>query len=353
MTEEKDKTTILNERTNERTNEDIYSLTASCNDVIKDSILKADRIINDAKYEVVLVSISGGSDSDDILDICWHVDRNKKCKYIWFDTGLEYKATRQHLDYLENKYNIQIIREKPIIPIPLSCKEYGEPFVSKLVSSHIHVLQNRGFQFTDEPYEELVKKYSRCTDALKWWCNSRRLGDKDSWYDISRNRYLKEFMIANPPTFTISAKCCDYAKKKVSSKADLKYDADLEVTGVRKAEGGVRTLNAKYRTCFSEEKDVDTFRPIWWWSDSDKEEYEKCMGITHSDCYKVWGFIRTGCVGCPFNRKIEDDLLKVNRYEPNMYKAACNIFKNSYEYTKKYKEFAEDMRRKGIKPRKD
>jgi hypothetical protein len=53
------------------------------------------------------------------------------------------------------------------------------------------------------------------------------------------------------------------------------------------------------------------------------------------------------------NRKIEDDLLKVNRYEPNMCKAACTIFKNSYEYTKKYKEFAEDMRRKGIKPRKD
>ena len=108
MTEEKDKTTILNERTNERTNEDIYSLTASCNDVIKDSILKADRIINDNKYEVVLVSVSGGSDSDDILDICWHVDRNKKCKYIWFNTGLEYRATKDHLVYLENKYDIKM-----------------------------------------------------------------------------------------------------------------------------------------------------------------------------------------------------------------------------------------------------
>ena len=160
-------------------------------------------------------------------------------------------------------------------------------------------------------------------------------------------------MIENPPTFSISSKCCDYAKKKVSSKADAKYDADLEVTGVRKVEGGVRTLNLKYRTCFSEEKDVDTFRPIWWWSDADKKEYEKCMGIIHSDCYKVWGFVRTGCVGCPFNRKINEDLEKVEQYEPNMYKAVCNIFKDSYEYTKKYKEFAEDMKKKGIKPRLD
>ena len=346
MIEEKNETTF-----SDKSNNDIYLLTASCNDVIKDSISKADKIINDAKYEVVLVSISGGSDSDDILDICWHVDRSKKCKYIWFDTGLEYKATRDHLNYLENKYNIQIIREKPITPIPLSCKQYGEPFVSKLVSSYIRVLQNRGFQFTDEPYEELVKKYPRCTDALKWWCNSRRLGDKDSWYDISRNRYLKEFMIANPPTFNISAKCCDYAKKKVSSRADKKYKADLEVTGVRMAEGGIRAFN--YKTCFSEEKDVDAFRPIWWWTDADKSEYEKVMNIKHSACYEVWGFKRTGCVGCPFNRKIKDDLLKVKQYEPNMYKAACNIFKNSYEYTKKYKEFVEDMKNKGIKPRRD
>ena len=48
-----------------------------------------------------------------------------------------------------------------------------------------------------------------------------------------------------------------------------------------------------------------------------------------------------------------EDLEKVEQYEPNMYKAVCNIFKDSYEYTKKYKEFAEDMRKKGIKPRLD
>ena len=48
---------------------------------------------------------------------------------------------------------------------------------------------------------------------------------------------------------------------------------------------------------------------------------------------------RTGCVGCPFDRNLSDDLKIIERFENGLYRAACNVFKDSYEYTKLYREF--------------
>lgn len=75
------------------------------------SFVKAKKIINDPFYKNILCSVSGGSDSDIMLDLLTRVDKDKKIKYIWFNTGLEYNATKKHLIYLEKKYNIVIERE--------------------------------------------------------------------------------------------------------------------------------------------------------------------------------------------------------------------------------------------------
>ena len=49
-------------------------------------------------------------------------------------------------------------------------------------------------------------------------------------------------------------------------------------------------------------------------------------------------------VGCPFGRDFEFELNVVNSNEPKLHKAVCNIFKDSYEYTRKYKAFVENMK---------
>ena len=54
---------------------------------------------------------------------------------------------------------------------------------------------------------------------------------------------------------------------------------------------------------------------------------------------------RTGCCGCPISYKAVDDLEKIRPYEPNVVKAAWNIFGESYEYRRKYNQYKE-MRRK-------
>lgn len=291
-----------------------------------------------------MISISGGADSDIMLDIISKFGTDKNIKYVFFDTGLEYVATKEHLQYLEEKYGIHIDRVKAVKPIPLACRQYGQPFISKQVSEWISRLQRHGFKWEDRPFEELIKEYPKCKASLKWWCNEwgKKKDGSESSYNIAYNKYLKEFMIANPPTFSISNKCCSYAKKDVAKAYKKQNSIDLSLVGVRKAEGGARAT--AYKNCFSANDDsADEFRPIFWYTNTDKTVYEDAYNITHSKCYSCYGLKRTGCAGCPYGRDFEKELEAIKEHEPKLYKAVNKIFGDSYEYTRKYREFAKKM----------
>ena len=98
----------------------LEELLESCpdNKVIADNLIKAWTFINNERYENIVCTISGGSDSDDMLDIIWRCDKDNKVDFVWFDTGLEYQATKDHLKYLENKYDIEVKSYRAIKPIP-------------------------------------------------------------------------------------------------------------------------------------------------------------------------------------------------------------------------------------------
>ena len=276
-------------------NEEILKTCADNNNyTIYTAFCKAQRIM--MRSYAPVCSISGGSDSDIMLDMIHKVDEGGKVTYFWIDTGLEYTATKEHLAELEQKYGIEIIHIKPDKPIPTCIKEYG------------------------------VQKMSR--------------------FSIYRNKWLKEFILANPPDFPISNKCCEFAKKKPAKRIVKELDADLDMTGIRKAEGGIRS--AAFKTCFSEckSKGCDTFRPIFWYTDKDKTDYEQMFDVQHSRCYTEYGLRRTGCVGCPFSKHINEELAVIKEHEPNLYKAAMHLFGKSYEYTAKYRAFAKEMKAK-------
>lgn len=309
------------------------------NEVIANNMIIARSKITSPLYNKIMVSISGGADSDIMLDICTKLDKDNKCMYVWFDTGLEYQATKDHIKELEKKYDIEIVKIKAVKPIPLCCREYGQPFLSKQVSENIQRLQRHNFKWEDKPFEELLKEYPKCKAALRWWCNCKGDGESsNSVFDISRNKWLKEFMVENPPTFAISNKCCHYAKKLVAKKAKEKNECDLNVVGVRKAEGGARAT--AYKNCFSENCGIaDDYRPLFWYKDEDKKQYEEHYNIVHSKCYTEYGLKRTGCAGCPYGRDFEQELEIIKEHEPKLYKAVNKIFGDSYEYTRKYREY--------------
>ncbi len=327
---------------------DIEEILSSAPDnfVIKNALQKCYEVLRE--HNNVMCSISGGADSDVMLDMILRCGGRDKTTFVFFNTGLEYKATLEHLDELEEKYKIHIERVRAVKSIPTSCREYGIPFWGKHASEMIYRLQKHGFKWEDKPFEELIEEYPHCKTALEWWCNKRT--GKSNLYFIDRAPFLKEFMIQNPPQFKVSDMCCEYAKKKVSHRFEKGRDFDMGCTGVRKAEGGIRS--GTFTDCFSsgENGRTDMFRPIFWFEDSDKDEYCKHYGIVHSRCYTEYGLKRTGCVGCPFGKNFEQELEILHKHEPQLGIAAENVFGISYEYTRQYLEFRDKMKQQKKRP---
>ena len=205
-------------------------------------------------------------------------------------------------------------------------------------------LQRHNFQWEDEPLDVLLERYCEwnekkqdwvgCKGALMWWCNA----NKSPRFCIKFNKWLKEFMIENPPHHKISSKCCKFAKKDVLHKLVTSEGYELNIFGVRKAEGGIRSTS--YKSCFDDDQEeCDNYRPLFWYVNDDKTDYENHYDVTHSKCYTEYGLKRTGCAGCPFGQDFEFELEVIEKYEPKLFRAVNFIFGDSYEYTRKYREF--------------
>jgi 3'-phosphoadenosine 5'-phosphosulfate sulfotransferase (PAPS reductase)/FAD synthetase len=308
------------------------------NGAIVDMAMKCEQVFS--SHKKAYVAISGGADSDVMMDVCERVRTVAPIDihYEFTNTGIEYAATKEHLSYLEDRYGVGIRIAPPDRTIPQCVKLYGAPFISKFVSHQISKMQKGGFGWEDEPFDVLRVKYPEIIEsALKWWTNSYKArAGTFSAYSIGRNTFLKEFLIEHPPTFNISDKCCDNVKKTPAHRSMRVRSCDLNLVGVRRAEGGIRATKS---ACFSKGREWDTYKPLNFIKNDDREFYEKKFGISHSDCYEVWGLTRTGCVGCPFNQEVFREMGIVRQYEPNAVKAAEIIFREAYEYTRMYQEF--------------
>lgn len=138
---------------------------------IFDGLVKAKSVLTNNKN--ILVSVSGGADSDCMIDIVENLiprDGEHDVTYVWFDTGVEMDATKRHLSFLEEKYDIKIHRERGKMQVAEAVRNVGYPFYSKQFAEYIGRLQKHNFQWEDEPFDVLCAKYPNCNAALRWWC---------------------------------------------------------------------------------------------------------------------------------------------------------------------------------------
>lgn len=317
-------------------NTEIQSTICNCYDHIKN-------------HKMIMCSISGGYDSDIVMDLIIRCGGGDKTAFVFNDTGLEYDATKEHIAYLARRYGVDIVRLSPKKAIPTCCREYGAPFWSKYVSSMISRLQRHGFCWEDKPLVVLLSQYPNCRSALRWWCDDFKTDTgRPSKFNIEWTHGLKEFMVRYPPDFPVSARCCEWAKKNPTHDYLIAGGFGLNVTGIRVEEGGQRSTS--YKSCFDKAFDgPDNYRPLFWWTDKDKEMYRKYYRIVRSDCYEIWGMERTGCAGCPCGKDFEAELDLVKVFEPKHYKAMCAVFGQSYDYTRRYLEFRKCLKIKTAK----
>jgi 3'-phosphoadenosine 5'-phosphosulfate sulfotransferase (PAPS reductase)/FAD synthetase len=317
------------------------------------------------QHPKAICSYSGGSDSDILIDI---IERTRNMipghfapvKYVFFNTGLEMQATKSHVKEVAEKYNVDIDECRPKKNIVKAVRDHGVPFLSKIVSNAMETVQAKGVPFTikeeydnaedkQAKYKELVDRYPGAKNAINFLCCCNKKGDPrpEIQLVIGSNKYLYEYMRDNPPPFRMSAKCCDYCKKQVAHNVQKGYE--MIITGERRDEGGMRSVPKVFddpddTMCFYAQGDQFRFRPLFFVSDTDKAWYKEHYGLRYSDAYEVYGLKRTGCCGCSISSKAIEDLEKIRPFEPNLVKAAWNVFGESYRYRQGYNEYKAKMR---------
>ena len=303
-----------------------------------------------------ICSYSGGADSDIMIDL---IERTRKIfglppvKYVFFNTGLEMKATKDHVKAASEKYEVEIEEFRPKVNIVNATRLHGIPFVSKIMSAGLEGWQKKNIplHIADE-YEnagdkiskrkELSERYPKCESIINFLCCCNTAGEPrpNIQLVINSSKYMRDFIAEYPPDFQISSRCCDYCKKQIAHKAQK--DFEMIITGERRAEGGMRSVPRKDNTslCFTETSSGQfRLRPLYYVTDADKAWYKDYYGIQYSDAYEVYGLTRTGCCGCPISYKAVEDLEKIQPFEPNVVRAAWNIFGKSYLYRQKYNQY--------------
>jgi 3'-phosphoadenosine 5'-phosphosulfate sulfotransferase (PAPS reductase)/FAD synthetase len=308
------------------------------------------------EYPNAICSYSGGSDSDIMLHLIEQA--RKTCdlppiRYCFFNTGLEMQAIKSHVKETAERYGVEITEHRPQKGIVQATREYGVPFISKIVSSGLETVQRKEIPLTiAEEYAnakdkaakraELRERYPKSEAAINFLCCCNSAGEErpNIQLVINSSQYLLDFIIENPIPFRVSNKCCDCCKKQVAHR--VQKDFDIVITGERRDEGGMRSVPRKDSTsmCFTETSEGKyRLRPLYYVSDADKKWYKEYYNIRYSDAYEVYGLTRTGCCGCSISARAVDDLEKIKPYEPNLVKAAWNVFGASYLYRQQYNAY--------------
>lgn len=171
-----------------------------------------------SSHERIMISVSGGSDSDCIVHlVCTYFPEYlDKCFFAFVNTGLEYDATKRHISELENKYGIEIqqIRGKSVVTV---VRQYGFPILSKTRSEDIfYYLKGRP------------------------WAINRIDGDanKDKPRYAYNQKMIDMIHYIKKSGLKVSSLCCDKSKKEPVKRFMRENGIELNVTGERKAEGG-------------------------------------------------------------------------------------------------------------------
>ena len=139
-----------------------------------------------------ICSYSGGADSDIMLDL---IERTRRIfpslppvKYVFFNTGLEMKATKDHVKEVAEKYGVEIETVRPKVGIVQAVRKHGVPFVSKIMSGGLSEWQRKEIPLSiaDEydqaedkvaKRQELKERYPKCQSVINFLCCCNAAGE--------------------------------------------------------------------------------------------------------------------------------------------------------------------------------
>lgn len=162
------------------------------------------------EYPNAMCSYSGGSDSDIMI----HMIENARMifnlppvTYFFFETGLEMEATRRHVKEMAEHYGVDIQTIRPKKNIVQATREYGQPFVSKIMSAGLEAVQKKDIPLSiaDEydqaedkatKRKELKERYPGCEQAINFLCCCNSAGEPrpNIQLVINSSKYMLDFI---------------------------------------------------------------------------------------------------------------------------------------------------------------
>lgn len=293
---------------------------------LDDRIRDACHRIEELYYEThgkCYVSFSGGKDSTVLLALI------KMCEEIYTipenaipavfsNTGIELGITYDFVERVKKEYYPNVVVIHPVKPFSWVIEHEGKPLKSKMKSKD---LRQYHYGKRSEPLLLLLLLGQSGTGKLS---SKHRLGDKDL------------HMVHDDFPIKPSNKCCDWMKKKPFEHYAKESGMLGNMQGIRIAEGGAREMGAMERLnkggkiCTWVKHGVIQKAPIIDWSDEDVNEFVKAYNVPLSKAYTEYGFRRTGCMACPFAKRVDNDLKYLYFHEPNRYKASMFWLKDVY-----------------------
>lgn len=161
------------------------------------------------EHPKAICSYSGGADSDIMIDV---IERTRAIfslppvKYLFFNTGLEMKATKDHVKETAEKYGVEIEEIRSKISIVQAARTYGIPFVSKIMSGGLSDWQKKGIPLSiANEYDlaedkaakrrELKERYPKCESVINFLCCCNSAGEPrpNIQLVINSSKYMRDF----------------------------------------------------------------------------------------------------------------------------------------------------------------
>lgn len=251
------------------------------------------------------LSFSGGKDSTVLHHLLDLALPNNKIPRVFINTGIEYLMLVKHIYKLaETDDRITIIQ--PTQHITKMLEKYGYPFKSKTHAHYVSTYQKSG-------KTQSIEKY------LDW--------EPDNFYKCPKKlqyQFSEDFKIP------ISDRCCLKLKKEPGKKWGKEHNRPITITGIRKSEGGARA--SKGCIIKNKEGELKKFHPLFVVNDKFIEWFINKYNVKLCELYyEPYNFNRIGCKGCPFNRRLDDELKVLEDKLPNDRKHCEMIWKPVYD----------------------
>ena len=283
------------------------------------------------------ISFSGGKDSTVVHHLVDMALPNNKIPRVFSNTGIEFKAI---VDFVKSLNDPRLVIIHPKKKVRETLEKVGYPFKSKLYSQNYAVYRrnkdaiHREIEKIEtnpklkEDYEYIHNLPKGVKAVIKFIYNlrerEREIGESTfigTFPNILRYQWDLDM--------NISDKCCLEFKEKPLEKWEKENKKPYKILGLMREEGGRRAFT---NCVVFRGNRLHSFQPLAKVTKDWEEWFIDQYNIQLCELYyEPYNFERTGCVGCPYSIRIQEELETLERVLPSARRQAEYLWQPVYE----------------------